>query len=471
MLKATTDNQPLTMNNSRSARRICQIPSLLTVAMSCTLTLVADDWPQWMGPRRDGVWRESGIIERFDTNGPPVKWRVPVKAGYVGPAVAEGKVFLLDREAGKPSERKQGDRSMPIIPGNERVLCLDAATGRMIWERVYDCPYAIDYPAGPRATPVVSGGRAYTLGAMGDLRAYNVADGGLIWSRHLTKDFITEPPVWGYAAHPILDGDRLIVPVGGTNSAIVAFHKDTGVELWRALTAREIGYAPPLISEVAGRRQLIFWYPDAITGLRPETGEVLWSHKYPVEGKPQRPEVTIALPRFDGDRIFLTSFYQGSLLLEVPRAGVEPRIVWNRRSKKQSEITEGLATVMSTPVIRNGYVYGICAFGELRCLDLATGDRKWESLEVFGGEAGFFASAFIIEQADHYWIWNDHGELLLGRLSPAGFELVSRAKILEPTESTRGRNVLWCHPAFANRSAYVHNGKELVCLDLAARPS
>lgn len=442
--------------------------SALVLGLFSTGSLIADDWPQWMGPQRDGVWRETGIIEKFDTNGPPVKWRVPVKAGYVGPAVAAGKVFLLDREAGKPAARQPGDRAMPTIPGNERVLCLDAATGRTIWEQAYDCPYAIDYPAGPRATPVISGGRAYTLGAMGDLRAYEVADGKLVWSRQLTKDFNTQPPVWGYAAHPILDGDRLIVPVGGTNSAIVAFHKDTGAEVWRALTAREIGYAPPVIRDVAGRRQLIFWHPDAINGMNPETGELLWTHQYPVEGQPQRPEVIIALPRFEGDRMFLTSFYQGSLLLQVPPAGEEAQVVWNRRSTKRSEVTEGLATVMSTPVIRDGHLYGICALGELRCLDLATGDRKWESLEVFGGEGGFFATAFIVEQDDRQWIWNDHGELLLGRLSPTGFEVISRAKILDPVESTRGRNVLWCHPAFANRGAYLHNGRELLCLDLAA---
>jgi outer membrane protein assembly factor BamB len=429
--------------------------------------LRADDWPQWMGPHRDGVWRESGIIETFGTNGPPVKWRVPVKAGYVGPAVAQGRVFILDREAGPPPERQKGDRSRPTLPGNERVLCLDARTGSTLWEQVYDCPYAIAYPAGPRATPVVSGGRVFTLGAMGDLRAYEVADGRLAWARQLPADFKTEPPVWGYAAHPLLDGDRLIVPVGGTNAALVAFHKDTGAELWRALTAREIGYAPPVIHEVAGRRQLIFWHPDAISGLDPETGAVFWTTKYPAEGKPQRPEVTIGLPRLDGDRVFVTSFYQGSMLLRIPVAGEEPAVVWNRRSTKQSVMDDGLHTVMSTPVIQEGHVYGLCAFGELRCLDLETGDRRWESLEVFGGEGGFFASAFLVEQGGRFWIWNDHGELLLGKLSPAGFELISRAKILEPIETTRGRNVLWCHPAFANRCLFLQNGRELLCLDLA----
>ncbi len=444
-------------------------PFRLFSAVIClgVFALYADDWPQWMGPRRDGVWRESGIVEKFGTNGPPVKWRVPVRAGYVGPAVAGGRLYMLDREAGKPAERKKGDRSIPSIPGNERVLCLDSATGKTVWEQAYDSPYRISYPSGPRATPIISEGRVFTLGAMGDLKCFEAETGKPVWSVNLPQAYQCEPPAWGYAAHPLLDGDRIICPVGGTNSAIVAFDKNTGKEVWRALEAKEIGYAPPLIRDVAGRRQLIFWHPDAVNGLDPATGKVLWTQAYPVGGKPQRPEVAIAMPRFDGDRMLLTSFYQGSLFFQVPRAGEEPRVVWNRRSTKQSEMTEGLHTVMCTPVIRGGFAYGLCAFGELRCLDLANGDRKWESLEVFGGEGGFFANAFIVEQGGRYWFWNDHGELMIATLSPDGVRITSKAKLLEPTENTRGRDVHWCHPAFANRCAWVHNGRELLCLDLA----
>jgi outer membrane protein assembly factor BamB len=152
---------------------------------------------------------------------------------------------------------------------------------------------------------------------MGDLLCLDAKDGHVIWERHFLKDYTDEPPVWGYAAHPLLDGDRLICLVGGTNSAVVAFHKDTGKELWRALAAREIGYAPPVLYTVGGQRQVIIWHPDAVAGLAPESGRVLWTHPYPVGGKPQRPEVTIAMPRLVGTQLFLTSFYQGSLLLEL----------------------------------------------------------------------------------------------------------------------------------------------------------
>jgi len=426
----------------------------------------ADDWPQWMGPQRDGVWRETGIVEKLPTNGPMVLWRTNVNRGYCGPAVVGDRLFMLDRLQGKPPERKPGERSLPVIPGNERVLCIDTSTGTKLWEHVYDCPYRISYPSGPRATPIVMGGRVFTLGAMGDLLCLDARDGKLIWHRQFLKDFTDEPPVWGYAAHPLLDGDRLICVVGGTNSAVVAFHKDTGKELWRALDTREIGYAPPVIYTVGGKRQLIIWHPDGVAGLMPETGKVLWTHPYPVGGKPQRPEVTIAMPRLIGTQLFLTSFYQGSMLLDL--AGAEPSVVWNRRSKRKSEFEEGLHTTMCTPVIRDGHLYGVCGFGELRCLDLSKGERLWETFAPTEGKKSLFGQVFIVEQAGRYWMWNDQGELILTKLNPQGYEEISRAKLLPTIEHTRGRDVLWCHPAFANRRAYMHNGQDLICISLAA---
>ena len=441
---------------------------VLTAGLACGSRLCADDWPQWLGPQRDGVWRETGIVERLPAGGPKVLWRVPVNAGYCGPAVAGGRLFMLDRTAGKMAERKKGDRSAPEIPGEERVLCLDAHTGQKFWEHTYKRPYRIDYPAGPRATPVVAGGRVFTLGAMGDLRCLDTTDSRLLWSVNFMTNFHAEPPMWGWAAHPLLDGERLICLVGGTNSAVVAFHKDTGKELWRALTAQEIGYAPPMIYQVGGKRELIIWHPDVVASLEPETGKVLWEQKYPVEGKPQRPEVTIATPRFDGTRLFVSSYYQGSLMLELRGEPTSAKVLWNRKSSKQSEMNDGLHTVLGTPVLKDGFIYGVCGFGELRCLDAATGDRQWETYAATTGKQGFFANAFLVGQAGRFWLLNDQGELLLASLSPQGYEEISRAKLLEPLETTRGRTVLWCHPAFANRCLYVHNGKELICVSLAA---
>jgi outer membrane protein assembly factor BamB len=450
---------------------ICDLVAVLTA-----LTLVsgfanavrADDWPQWLGPNRDGVWRETGIIEKIPKGGLPTLWRVPVNAGYCGPAVSQGRVFLLDRVGGKMPERKRGDRSIPQVPGNERALCLDARTGEKLWEHTYDCAYRIDYPAGPRATPIVKGGRVFALGAMGDLRCLDAEKGDLIWAVNFVTNFHADVPVWGWAAHPLLDGDRLICLVGGNDSAVVAFHRNTGKEVWRALTAKEIGYAPPMLVTVGGKRQLVIWHPDAVAGLEPETGKVLWTNAYPVNAKARRPEVTIATPRFDGRRLFLSQYYQGSLMLELMAEPPSAKVLWNRHGK--NDFSDGLHTIMTTPVLRNGFIYGVCGEGELRCLDAATGERKWETYALVDDKKAPLANAFIVEQGDRYWILNDQGELILARLNPQGYEEISRTKLLEPQENTRGRDVLWCHPAFANRCAYVHNGKELICISLAVPP-
>jgi outer membrane protein assembly factor BamB len=232
------------------------------------------------------------------------------------------------------------------------------------------------------------------------------------------------------------------------------------------LTAIEIGYAPPMIYTINGRRQLIIWHPDAVSGLEPETGKVLWSQTYPVGGKLQRPEVTIATPRLDGDRLFLTCFYHGSMMLQV--TGDEPKIAWNRASTNDDEMmSDGLHTTFGTPLIKEGFIYGVCGYGELRCLDAKTGDRKWETYAATEGKKALFANAFITVNRDREFLWNDQGELILARLEPKGYEEISRAKLLEPLEKTRGRIVTWCHPAYANRRIYVHNGKELVCASLA----
>jgi outer membrane protein assembly factor BamB len=251
--------------------------------------------------------------------------------------------------------------------------------------------------------------------------------------------------------------------------AAVAFHKDIGKVLWRALTATEIGYAPPIIYTVNGRRQLIIWHTDAVCGFDPESGQVLWLQPYPVGGQPQRPEVTIAMPRLEGEQLFISSFYQGSLMLQLSPDG--PRVAWNRRSTDDNEMNDGLHTVLGTPLFKNGFIYGVCGFGELRCLDAKTGDRKWETYTATGGKKAFFGNAFITTHEDRAFLWNDQGELILARLEPQGYHEISRAKLLDPLEKTRGRVVTWCHPAFANRCAYVHNGKEIICISLAAHPA
>src|SRR3954453_22992665 len=172
--------------------------------MTAASVAFADDWPQWLGPKRDGVWREDGILAKFPAGGPKVLWRAEVGGGFSGPAVAEGRVVILDRQGevlakGKEAPPKAG------LKGKERVVGFDAATGKQLWAYEYDCDYRINYTSGPRATAVIDAGKVYGLGAMGDVTCLDAAKGTLHWQAKLTELSKTKPPVWGYAAHPLVD--------------------------------------------------------------------------------------------------------------------------------------------------------------------------------------------------------------------------------------------------------------------------
>lgn len=424
------------------------------------------DWPQWRGPVRDGVWRETGLVEKFPPGGPKVKWRTPIEAGYSGPAVAAGRVYLMDRQRAKDAAGKPLRPTMDGIPGNERVLCFDAAGGKSIWTHAYDCPYTIDYPSGPRTTPAVRDGWVYVLGAMGDLRCLDDSKGTVRWARQLTKDYDAEPPVWGFAAHLLLDGDLVYSLVGGQGSAVVAFNKETGKEVWRALSSREVGYSPPMIYEAGGRRQLIIWLSESLNALDPATGQLLWTQQYPSSGPPQRPAVNIMTPLLDGELLLVSTFYHGPMMLELAQDRPAARVFWQGHSNNPGR-PDGLHCLMATPVIRDGFVYGVGANGELRCLDAQTGKQKWETFEATTGSSTDCATAFLIPQGNRFVIFNDSGELLLAELSPKGFRQISRAAVIEPTLTARGRTVVWSHPACAGRCLFVRNDKELVCLDVA----
>jgi outer membrane protein assembly factor BamB len=425
--------------------------------------LFADDWPQWLGPERDAVWRESGIVEKFPTNGPPVRWRAAIGGGYAGPVVAKGRVYVADRPPAQAAGDSAGSSERGQIR-HERVLCLSESDGQLLWKYEYECPYTISYPAGPRVAPLVSGGKVYTLGAEGNLFCFDASQGKVLWSRDFKKDFGIKAPVWGFAGHPLLDGQRLICLVGGPGSTVVAFGKDTGKEIWRALSAEEPGYSSPILCQAGGRRQLVLWHPEAANSLNPETGEVYWS--VPLQS---RNGLTVATPRQLGDCLFFTSFFNGSLMLRLDSAKPAVTTSWRTLKAGEKETTH-LNALIGTPFLEEGFIYGVCSYGQLRCLKMETGERVWETFQATtAGEPVRWANAFIVKNGNRFFLFNEKGDLIIARLSPRGYEEISRAHLLEPTGEAAGRRVLWSHPAFANRRVYARNDKEIICVDLAAK--
>jgi outer membrane protein assembly factor BamB len=429
----------------------------------------ADDWPQWLGPQRDGVWREDGILEKFPDKGPKRLWSFEIGGGYAGPAVAGGKVFVTDFVRNEGEKAPKGGFGKGILRGVERVWCLDAEKGTKVWMHDYECPYRVSYAAGPRCTPTVDGERVYTLGTMGDLICFQAADGKVLWKHNFLKDYNASLPVWGFAAHPLVDGDKLICLVGGDEGrGVIAFNKMNGEIIWRALSMTEPGYCPPVIYPVGNARQLIIWHPKAVVGLDPESGKKLWNYPWEIQAG-----LSIPMPRLvDKDLLFLTSFYNGSTLLRLDTDKPGVSVVWKSKSKAgqtavQPENTVDLHSIMPTPWIENGYIYGVCSYGEFRCLELMTGKRIWETHQPTTGQSTRWGNAFIIPHKDRFFLFNEKGELIIAKLSPKGYEEIDRAQVIEPTNTLAGRPVVWVHPAFADKSMFVRNDKEVIRVSLA----
>lgn len=433
-----------------------------SLALALTLALpaaaAADDWPQWFGPKRDGVWREDGVLDKFPPGGPKVVWEAKAGGGYGGPAVADGKVYFMDRT------EVQGRN------GKERTICLDQKTGAEVWKHEYPVEYTVQYGSGPRCTPTVDGDRVYSLGTMGHLYCYGTANGDVLWSKNFLKDYEAKLNIWGFSAHPLVDGDKLICLVGGSKDrVVVAFDKKTGRELWASQGLEsDAGYCPPMIYELAGRRTLVIWHGRAVVGLDPETGKRYWSYPWDI-----RYALTAPVPqKLDGDRLFLSSFYNGPLMLKVG-AESTPSVVWKGKGRGETpEKTEGIQSIMPTPYEKGGYLYGVCSYGELRCIKADTGERVWETRKATvgtptaEGKPTRWGNAFLTPHKDRFFLFNEKGELVIAKLSPKGYEEIDRALIVPPTNKLAGRPTVWCHPAYAGKCLFVKNDEKLVCVSL-----
>ncbi|WP_417388396.1 PQQ-binding-like beta-propeller repeat protein [Gimesia sp.] len=414
----------------------------------------SDDWPQWGGPEHDLVWRETGIVKTLPTTGVlPRVWSTRIGEGYAGPAVAEVDarwcVFVTDR-------------IFKQRVSFERVLCLDAESGKIIWKHEYPVEYSVSYPAGPRSTPVIHDGRVYTVGAQGHLLCLDAKKGSVLWGKNFVTEYGTQLPTWGMVASPLVDGDQLITLVGGQqNSLVVSFDRKTGKELWRSLEDPAVGYAPPVIFEFGGQRELIVWHPTAVSALNPENGKLIWEVPYGV-----RYGLTIATPRKVGNRLFVASFYNGPRMIEVSPDGNRAKIVW--AGKSDSEInTDGLHPIMMTPVFNGKNIYGVDSYGQLRGLDAKNGNRLWETEQATG--KGRWWNAFIIPHEDRYFLHNEQGDLIIANLTPEGYEELSRARLIEPTRRVQRRMTIWSHPAFAMKSVFARNDREIIRVDLSAK--
>ena len=421
---------------------------LIVVASILVGVAFADDWPQWRGANRDGIWRETGLLKTFPSKQVKVLWRAKIGPGYSGPTVADGRVYITDRHDADTT--------------TERVHCLDAKTGKSLWTHTYPCRYRVGYSLGPRASVTVDAGLAHVLGAMGHFHCLNAKTGKIAWKLNLAKVYNTRSVLWGFSAAPLVYGDLVILQIGGAGEAcLVAFDKKTGAEKWKAIDDG-MTYAAPIIVKRGKNDVLISWTKNSLAGLNPKSGKVHWQVPFETTKSWQ---MGAATPLVEGDHVFISACYDGSMLVKMAADGLRAARVWQIRGVAYDN-TKALQCVHSTPLIFGGHIYGFDGRGEMRCIKTATGARVWENLTVTP-KGLKWGTAHMVQNGGTTWIFNEQGEVIIAKLSPNGFKQISRAQLIEPTHRIGGRNVCWSHPAFANRRIYARNDREIVCGDLS----
>lgn len=410
------------------------------------------DWPSWRGPRGDGSWNAPTLPEKWPDDGLRTEWSVDIGGGYAGISVAGGRAITMDRQVSQKSdEMSDGADSKQVKTEIERVLCFDLKTGKERWTFAYAQPYGdLAYGNGPRAAPTIHGDVVLTLGALGKLLCLNVADGAVLWSHDLVKEFNGRPPVWGYASSPLVYQDSVVVFAGGDDGfCVIAFDLKTGQLKWNSLSDKA-GYSWPVPVRRNHKTQLVCWTPSHIRGIDAADGRALWNVPYTVaEG------VSIATPIIHDDIVVVCGYWAGSRAVKLGENPEEAKLLW-----EENRYLRGL---MSQPLYRAGYVYLLDKQYGLTCFHLKTGKKLWDDQNTL-------TKRDRNPQASIVWLneegrtdrnrilaLNSEGELVLSTIFPDGFTEQGRSRIIDPT---------WAHPAFVGHRVLARSDTKLVCVRL-----
>ena len=412
----------------------------LVLLTDTTAKVLAADWPQFRGPNRDGSWAETGILESFPKEGLKIRWRRPVGGGFASPVVSEGRVFVFDVELVKPTAR-------------ERLHCFEEKTGKILWVYAYDEPYGDwsydpERGAGPTATPIVDGDRVYCIGANGNTHCVDVKTGKVIWKKNIGREYLVAE--MSCRPSPLIDGNLLIVFSGAKPGAsLLALDKQTGKEVWKALDDL-VSNSSPIIITAGGRKQLIAWSNSSLASLDPANGHVFWREPMSTSGND-----SAATPVFQGTRLLVSG-----LMVDVSADPPAANILWPEIRAPSKRVLSNTSTAMW----RGDHIYTAKGYGDLVCLEAATGRQIWSTNSVTGSKNG--ASIHIIPQGDGYFLFTDEGNLIRAQLSPAGYREISRAHLIEPTWPFGQTKFVYAPPAFANRHVFARNEGEVVCASL-----
>jgi outer membrane protein assembly factor BamB len=419
--------------------------ALLSFSLFLTaLPLSAADWSQFRGPTTDGVSPEK-IAKPWTAGAPKTVWKVPSEGGFSSLVVSGGRAFTLAlKESGGTKQ--------------ESLVALDANSGKELWFGPLNFPkYDGGGDAGtdtnkggdgPRTTPTADGARVYTLSSQLLLRAFDASTGNVAWSRDLLKEHGGTNIQWQNAASPLLEGGLLYVAGGGPDQSILAIEPKDGSVVWKGFTEK-ITHATPVAATILGQRQVIFFLQSGLLAVEPKTGKELWRYAFDFKVS------TAASPVVFGDVVYCSAGYGvGAGAVKITRTGAQftATELYRVRGNKP------LANHWSTPVAKNGNLYGLFQFkqygvGPLKCVDITTGTVKWE-------QPGFGPGQVILV-GNQVLVLSDAGELVLVEANPERYTEVARAQVIG--------GKCWSSPSIANGRIYLRSTTEAVCLDVSGK--
>jgi outer membrane protein assembly factor BamB len=428
-----------------------QIAWCLALVLPCAAAVAADpkesfDWPQWQGPDRTAVSKETGLLKEWPKDGPTLLWTMKGQGGgYSTPSVAAGRIFGMSNR------------------GNDEVVwALDEKTGKELWStrlgEAYKQQRMPQGKEGPGCTPTIDGDLAYTLGLGGDLVCLRVADGKVVWRKSLTADFGGSVPQWSYRESPLIDGDKLIVTPGGKEATLVALNKKTGEVIWKAQVpgGDAAAYSSAIAIDFGARRQYVQLLRGGLVGVAAEDGTFLWRYNAPAN----QFGINVTTPLYHDGQVFATSAYNAGAglakLSKDDKGGVQAEQVY---------LTRKMQNHHGGMILHDGYLYGASGGNEggyLACLEFKTGKVMWDERDkpsrtgVKKGSVAFADGRIYYRQED--------GTMILFEPSPK--EYIERGRFDQPDRSSQPD---WPHPVIANGKLYLRDQDVLLCYDVKGK--
>jgi outer membrane protein assembly factor BamB len=404
----------------KNSIRLLAGSAIILLCLGLQATAQSSDWPQWRGPNRDGISKETGLLKQWPSQGPPLVWKAAgAGRGYSSMAISNGKLFTMGL---------RGDR--------EFVLAFDVATGKEIWAVAHGSAYRDSRGDGPRGTPTVDGDKLYALGGNGDLSCLDVKTGRILWAMNILQKFGGENISWGISESPLVIGEKLLVNAGGPGASIVALNKKDGSLIWKSQSDKA-GYSSGVPVNLGKTTQVVFFTQQRALGLDPNDGKLLW--EYP---RPANDVANVATPVVRGNRVFISSDYgTGAGLVEIKADGKASEVYFTKEMRNHH----------SSSVLVGDYLYGFSS-SILMAMRFDTGEIAWRDRSVGKGS--------LVYADGHLYCFSENGVVGLVEATPEGYRETGRFRIQQDSLPT------WTHPVVAGGRLYLRDQDTIYAFDV-----